>query len=72
MKYTIEIQRIKALNLVESLLVYISEDEEEYKREQANLISMFIINKTYVESYVRSNQHAEHCYIVYDFCRQPR
>ena len=30
MKYTIEIQRIKALNLVETLLVYISEDEEEY------------------------------------------
>ena len=69
MKYTIDIQRVVGLNIVDDLLVLITEDRDEYLKAWQNLTLMFERNKTFVKSYQYENKDITRLYITYDFNR---
>lgn len=70
MKYTIDIQRVVGTNVVDDLLVLITEDQNEYLNASFDLIKMFQTNKTFVKSERYKNDDIQRLYIIYDFNRE--
>lgn len=70
MKYTIDIQRVVGKNVVDDLLVLITEDHNEYLKAWQNLTLMFEHNKTFVKSAEYKNEDITRLYLTYDFQRE--
>ena len=70
MKYTIDIQRVVGKNVVDDLLVLITEDYNEYLKAWQNLTLMFERNKTFVKSAEYKNEDVTRLYLTYDFQRE--
>ena len=69
MKYTIDIQRVIGTNVVDDLLVLITEDYDEYSTAMINLINMFERNGTLVKTQQFKGDKCTRLYITYDFNR---
>ena len=70
MKYTIDIQRVIGTNVVDDLLVLITEDYDEYSTAMINLTNMFERNGTLVKTQHFKTEEFIRLYITYDFNRK--
>lgn len=70
MKYTIDIQRVVGTNVIEDLLVLITEDQNEYYKAWHDLTIMFERNKTFIKSAEYKNEDITRLYLTYDFQRE--
>lgn len=69
MKYTITIQRKTGTNIFESLMVLVTEDNNQFINAIENLRKMFMVNKTYLTSSIHNGEHATRCFIEYDLSK---
>lgn len=69
MKFTIDIQRVVGLNVVDDLLVLITEDHDEYLKAWHDLTIMLERNKTFIKSQEFKNEDVTRLYLEYDFNR---
>ena len=69
MKYTINLHRKIETNTIDSLMVLITEDRDEYLKAWHDLTIMLERNKTFIKSQEFKNEDVTRLYLEYDFNR---
>ena len=69
MKYTITIQRKTGTNIFESLMVLVTEDNNQFISAFESLRKMFMVNKTYLTSSIHNGIDITRCFIEYDLSK---
>ena len=70
MKYVIYLQRKIEKTTIDSLLVLISEDEDEYSCAKCLLTNMLTYNKTFINRKEFINENITRLYIEYSFQKE--